>query len=108
MKMFMLKSCLLAALMFIAVLTGMELANNGIHKIKGYDDSNFQNVVSIHENDKDFHATFLGNDITSHDIEAKKKKLEEISACNFFSSMGKKMSDGLSKASEKLIQRISE
>jgi len=108
MKMFMLKSMLLAAMMFIAVLTGMELANNGIHKMKGYSDPNFQNAVSIEESDSEINATFLGNDITSHDIEAKKKKLEEISAFNFFSSMGKKFANGLSSASENFIQSITE
>lgn len=106
MKMFMLKSFIVASLMFISVLTGMELANNGIHKMKGYNDPNFQNAVSINENGPDLNATFLGNDITSHDIEAKKKKLESISAYNFFSSMGKKMSEGLTAASEKLIELI--
>lgn len=108
MKLFMLKSFILAAIMFICVLTGMELANDGIHKMKGYDDPNFQNAVSINENDKEFNATFLGKNISSHDIEAKKKKLEEMNAFNFFSSMGKKMSEGLSNATEKLIQKITE
>ncbi|WP_223591300.1 DUF3679 domain-containing protein [Neobacillus bataviensis] len=108
MKMFMLKSLGVAVLMFISVLAGMQLANDGIHKMKGYDDPNFQNAVSINETDKDLNATFLGKDISSHDIEAKKKKLEEISAFNFFSSMGKKLSDGLSGASGKLIKQITE
>jgi hypothetical protein len=106
MKMFMLKSFLLAALMFIAVLTGMELANNGIHKMKGYHDPNFQNTISINEDDREFNATAMGTDTSSHDIEAKKKQLEEINGFNFFSSMGKKLSGGLSSASEKLIQLI--
>ncbi|CAH2715459.1 hypothetical protein BACCIP111895_02643 [Neobacillus rhizosphaerae] len=108
MKMFILKSFGIAALMFISVLTGMQIANGGIHKMKGYDDPNFQNAVSINETNNQFMASFLGNDISSHDIEAKKKKLEEISAFNFFSSMGKKMSNGISSASEKLIQLITD
>ncbi len=108
MKLFMLKSIAIVALMFISVLTGMQLANSGIHKMKGYDDPGFQNAVSIKETNNDVSASFLGNDITSHDIEAKKKKLEEINAFNFFSSMGRKMSDGISKGSEKLIRLITE
>lgn len=106
MKMFMVKSFIIAALMFISVLTGMELANNGIQKMKGYQDPNFQNAVSINETGTDLKATFLGKNISNHDIEAKKKKLEEINAYNFFSSMGRKMSDGLTKASESLIDLI--
>lgn len=108
MKMFMLKSVCIAALMFISVLAGMQMANDGIRKMKGYDDPNFQHAVSINESEKDLNATFLGNDISSHDIEAKKKKLEEISAYNFFSSMGRKMSDGISGASKKILNLITE
>jgi hypothetical protein len=106
MKIFMLKSLCLAALMLISVLVGMQLANDGIHKMKGYDDPNLQKAVSLNETDNNLQATFLGNDISSHDLEAKRKKLEEISAYNFFSQMGKKMSEGISGASEKLVQLI--
>jgi len=108
MKMFMLKTLGLAALMLISVLVGMQLANDGIHKMKGYNDSNFQNAISLNEKDRDLRATFLGNEISSHDLESKKKKLEEISTYNFFSSMGKKMSEGLSGASEKLVELIAD
>jgi hypothetical protein len=102
MKLFMLKSFCLAAIMFISVLAGMQMANDGIHKMKGYSDPNFQKAVSINEKE----ASFLGQDISSHDIEAKKKRLEEISTYNFFSSIGKKMSDGITNASEKIIHSI--
>jgi len=102
MKMFMLKSFCIAALMFISVLAGMQMANNGIHKMKGYEDQNLQNAVSFNEKD----ASILGQNISSHDLSAKKKKLEEISSYNFFSSMGKKMSDGITNTSEKIIQSI--
>ena len=108
MKIFMLKSFGIAALMFISVLAGMQMANDGIHKMKGNDDSNFQNAVSINETDNKLKASFLGNDISSHDLEAKKKKLEEISTYNFFSSMGKKMSEGISSASEKIVHLIAD
>ncbi|MBT2656731.1 DUF3679 domain-containing protein [Bacillus sp. ISL-18] len=108
MKMFMVKSFCLAALLFIAVLTGMQLANNGIQKMKGYGDPNLETAVSIHEKDHNVRASFLGKDISSHDIAAKKKKLEEISAFNLFSSMGRKMSDGITGASEKLVHFIAD
>jgi Protein of unknown function (DUF3679) len=108
MKMFMLKSLCLAALMFISVLIGIQLANDGIHKMKGYEDPNFQNAVSMDETGNEIKATLLGNEISSHDLEAKKKKLEEVSAYNFFSSMGKKMSEGISGASEKIVQLLAD
>lgn len=106
MKMFMLKFFCILAIMFISVLAGMQLANDGIHKMKGYDDPNFQNAVAINDNGERVKATFLGNEISSHDIDEKKKKLEEISAFNIFSSMGKKVSEGVSNASEQLINLL--
>jgi len=106
MKMFMFKSFIVVCLMFISVLAGMQLANGGIHKMKGYDDPNFQNAIAINENGDQVKATFLGNDISSHDLEEKKKKLEELSGFNLFSSMGKKISEGVSNASNKLIELI--
>lgn len=84
----------------------MQLANNGIQKMKGYEDPNLETAVSFHGKDSQIRASVLGNEISSHDIAAKKKKLEEISAFNFFSSMGRKMSDGITGASEKLIHLI--
>jgi len=106
MKMFMLKSFCLAVLLLISVLTGMQMASNGIQKMKGYDDPNLETAVKFHENGDHISASLLGNEISSHDIAAKKKKLEEISAFNLFSSMGRKMSDGITGASEKLIDLI--
>ncbi|MEH7178812.1 DUF3679 domain-containing protein [Neobacillus vireti] len=108
MKMFMLKFFGVLAIMFISVLAGMQLANDGIHKMKGYDDPNFQNAVAIDDDGEHVKATFLGNNISSHDLNEKKKKLEEISAFNLFSSMGKKISEGVTSASEKLINLLTQ
>jgi hypothetical protein len=94
--------------MLIAVLTGMQLASSGIQKMRGYEDPNFETAVSFHEKDDTVKASILGNDISSHDIEAKKKELEAISAFNFFSSMGKNLSEGITGASEKLIHFIAD
>lgn len=108
MKIFMLKSLCLAALLLITALAGMQLANNGIHKMKGYDDPNFQTAVSLDGTDKEVRASFLGNEISSHDIEAKRKRLEEINAYNFFSSMGKKLSEGITGVSERIIHLLAD
>ena len=42
MKIFMLKAIMIAAVMLISVLFGMQQANNGIHKMKGYEDPNLK------------------------------------------------------------------
>ena len=98
MKVFMLKCSILVAFMFISVLAGMQMANDGIHKMKGYSNTSFQNAVSIDQQDNQA--------VGSHDLLAKKKKLEEINTFNLFSSMGRKMSEGITQASEKTIQKI--
>jgi hypothetical protein len=108
MKIFMLKCVGTAGIMFIIVLAGMQLANEGIHKMKGYEDLNFQNAIALDENEKQLSATFLGNEISSHHIDEKKRRLEEMSAFNFFSTMGKSISDGVVNSIEKIINLITE
>jgi hypothetical protein len=105
MKIFMLKCLAIAALMSISVLAGMQMANDGIQKLKGSNNSSFQNATSINDKGQDLSAS-LGNNRTSHDLAAKKKKLEEINSYNIFSSMGKKMADGISSATEKMVDKI--
>lgn len=107
MKWFMVKTFFLISLMFIAVLFGMQLANEGIHNMKGYDDANFKDAFTVNENEGgELQASILGNDISSHDLQRKKEKLEEMKAYNFFSSLGKSLSDGISKVTETTIHHI--
>ncbi|MGJ7921432.1 YqxA family protein [Neobacillus sp. LXY-4] len=104
MKLFMLKSFLLASLMFVSVLFGMQQANDGIHRMKGYEDTGFGKAFTLNEDEQGKMAgTFLGNDVTSHDLEKKKQELAEMNSYNFFSSIGKSMAKGISEATEKTI-----
>jgi hypothetical protein len=107
MKMFMLKSFMLASIMFLSVLFGMQQANEGIHKMKGYEDPEFKSAFSVSEKENGSYETaILGNDISSHDLEQKRKKLEEMKAFNLFSSLGKKLADGISTVVEKTVDLI--
>jgi hypothetical protein len=109
MKLFMLKSFLLASIMFICVLFGMQQANDGIHRMKGYDDSDFGSAFSLGEDKQGkMEGTFLGNDVSSHDIKKKKQEIEEMNSFNFFSSAGKNITNGISEATEKTIHYIFE
>jgi hypothetical protein len=109
MKMFMLKSLFLAALMFLSVLFGMQFANDGIHRMKGYDDPDMGNAFTLSENKGgQLQGTFLGRDVSSHDLEKKKEKLEKMKAYNFFSSIGKKLAEGVSTATDGTIEYIVE
>ncbi|MDP4083451.1 MAG: DUF3679 domain-containing protein [Bacillota bacterium] len=98
MRIFIFKSFLLISLVFISVLAGIQMANNGIHHIKGYsltEKGSQLNDISI-----------SANDSFSHDLQAKKEKLEKINSFNLFSSVGKKVSDGISNASVKIINSM--
>jgi hypothetical protein len=106
MKIFMLKSVMIAALMFISVLAGIQLASNGIHKIKGYSDPDFKSAISLTDQNNKLKPSLLESGISSHDLKAKKDRLEKMNSFNLFSSVGKRMSDGISKTSEKIINSI--
>ena len=109
MKIFMLKALFLAALMFVSVLFGMQQANEGIHRMKGFHDEDFKSALTLNEtNEGEVQASVLGNDVSSHDLQQKKEKLEEMKAYNFFSSLGKSISEGLSELTEKSVAFISD
>ncbi|GLB58267.1 hypothetical protein NCCP133_04000 [Cytobacillus sp. NCCP-133] len=77
--------------------------------MKGYSDDGFKSALTISESeDGELQASVLGNDVSSHDLQQKKEKLEEMKAFNFFSSLGKSISEGLSELTEKSIKFITE
>jgi hypothetical protein len=105
----MLKSVLLAAFMFLAVLFGMQLASEGVGKMKGYDDANFKGAFSFEEGEEgELQASLLGNEVTSHDLEQKKAELEGMKTYNFFSSVGKKLADTVTAITDRTIQFITD
>lgn len=105
--MFIFKSLLLVSLMFLSVLFGMQQANIGIQKMKGYDDPKFKSALHLQTNDGgELQASLLGVDVTSHDLEKKKQKLEEIQAYNLFSDIGRMISSGISSGLNQLFNLI--
>jgi hypothetical protein len=107
MKLFMLKSILIAAIMFVSVLFGMQQATLGIQNMKGYQNDQFKGAFSLQEGGEgQLEASILGNDVSSHELEKKKEELEELKAFNFFSSLGKKLAEGISRLTEKAIEII--
>lgn len=104
MKKFMLKSLLIVVVMFVCVLFGMQQANEGILRMKGFEDDQFQSALSVKEaKDGEIQASILGNQVTSHDLSAKKEKLEKNNTYNFFSSIGKSLSEGVTALAKKFI-----
>ncbi|HWO77705.1 MAG TPA: YqxA family protein [Bacillus sp. (in: firmicutes)] len=92
MKRFILKVITLTFILFFGVLIGMQYANEGMVKMRGYQDPSFQEPVSIEEAASgEVEASFLGNNLSSHDLEAKQKQLEEVKTFNLFSQIGKSL-----------------
>jgi hypothetical protein len=108
MKMFLIKGVILASLMFISVLFGMQQANLGIQKMKGYEDPKFRSALTLQESESgELQASVLGVDVTSHDLEKKKQRLEEMKAYNLFSDIGKGISNAISSGVNQMIKIIS-
>ena len=87
---FWLKCTGILLVLFLGVLIGMQQANDGMKKMKGYEDPAFNSAFHINQSEQgEMEADILGEKVTSHDIETKKEKLEEMKAFNFFSSLGR-------------------
>ncbi|WAA10362.1 DUF3679 domain-containing protein [Fervidibacillus albus] len=79
-------------LLFFGVLIGIQEANEGMLKMKGYEDPQFKDALTFqYDGDEGYEATILGESVTKKDLEEKKKQLEEMGAFNFFTEMAKKI-----------------
>lgn len=103
---FVLKLVIVVLVLFLGVLIGMQQANEGLKAMKGYDDPRFSQAVSIDENNGIYEATFLGEQIGNYPLEEKKKELEQIKAFNFFSKIGKQISEGITDITRKILSTL--
>lgn len=101
MKMFLFKSFCLLAMLFISVLAGIQIADEGIHHMKGSSHSTNLNAP-IYQNQQSLAKT----ESINNDIQAKQQRLEKMNAFNIFSFMGEKMSNGITEASAKILKSI--
>jgi len=108
MKLFMLKGFMLMSLMFLSVLIGMQIANNGIKDMRGFDDPDFKGAFTIKEQEENVQVSVLGNHVDSHNLDKKREQLEELKAYNFFSDLGKTFADTVTVIAKKGIEFISD
>lgn len=106
------KCFLISLVLFFGVLLGMQSANNGLQKMKGYQDPSLRGAFEMKENrKKELEASILGNTITSQDLEGKQKKLEQMKTFNPLSETGRKLSslieNSLNKAADSISSVIS-
>ena len=92
--------------LFFGVLLGMQTANDGIKKMKGYDESTLSSAFEVNQSQGELEASILGEQVTSHDVEKKKEQLEEMKAFNFFSAIGKKLSEAISMICSRLLDLL--
>lgn len=90
---FFLKTIILISVLFFGIILGFLEANNGLHKMKGYDDGRFEKIIEVEKEDGVYETSILGEPISSHNIEEKKKVLEEINAYNVFSDIAQKLAN---------------
>ncbi|WAA11514.1 DUF3679 domain-containing protein [Fervidibacillus halotolerans] len=89
---FFLKVLFGIGLLFFGVLIGIQEANNGLLKMKGYEDPNFKDAFTIqYDEEKGYKATIFGESVAKKDLEEKREQLEDIATFNFFTEMAKKI-----------------
>jgi Protein of unknown function (DUF3679) len=104
----MLKSLLLAGLMFAAALGGMQMANDGIGRMKGYEDPGFEQAISLEkEGSNEVKMAIMGGEVSRESLDEKKEQLEETEAFNLFSSMGKTLASAISGTFRAIIDSLS-
>lgn len=106
---FMFKSFILCSVLLLGVLIGMQQANQGMIKMKGYNDPDFQGAFQIDSDETgDIEASILGNEVTSQDLQKKQEQLEQIEAFNIFSQLGKQLANIVSNGVSSLLKMITE
>lgn len=104
---FMFKSFILCSVLLFGVLIGMQQANQGMIKMKGYNDPDFQGAFQVKSDDSgDVEASILGNEVTSQDIQKKQEQLEQIEAFNIFSQLGKQLAGIVNSAVSTILELV--
>ena len=98
---------LAAVILFFGVLLGMQQANEGLMKMKGYNDPSFQQVIHLSADEQgEIEASIMGNAVNSSNLEEKKRKLEEMKAFNIFTELGKRFGEGIRAIVEQIIHAL--
>ncbi len=107
---FLLKCFFIITVLFSGVLIGIQVASNSMVKMTGDNQYSTANISFLTETSNG--ASILPVEtketekITSHDLESKQAKLEEIESFNLFSQIGVSLSDGLNVLFSKMLAKI--
>ncbi|WP_164462211.1 DUF3679 domain-containing protein [Bacillus sp. FJAT-42376] len=94
---FMFTSIFIAALLFLGVLMGMQMAGTGMKNLQGYDNPDMKSAFTLKSggDKQEMEASVLGQSISSHDLEEKRKQIESMDAFNPLSEAAKGISSGI-------------
>lgn len=104
---FTFKCFVLCGILLIGILVGMQQANQGMIKMKGYNDPDLKSAFQVdRENTGDVEASILGSKVTSQDLQEKQEQLEQIEAFNIFSQIGKQFAAIISNGITILLNTV--
>lgn len=87
MEQFTRKCIILVVSTFLIMLAGMQFANSGLKRMKGYNNPTYEQIANMTgTNYRDVETTILGKTFS---VEGKQKQLEELKSFNMFESMGR-------------------
>jgi Protein of unknown function (DUF3679) len=101
---FTVKFFLAVMILFFGVLLGMEQANEGLQKMRGYDDSSLPSVFHISKGKNgEVEASVLGNKVMAEDLQEKKEKIKNMKTFNLFSELGKQFAGAVRSLMEQVL-----
>lgn len=106
---FLLKCFFTTTVLFLGVLIGIQVASNSMVKMTGesqYSTANLAKTEETVQGQSVYTKLPEEKELTSHDLEGKQAKLEQIETFNLFSQMGAKLSDGLNIVFSKMLSKI--
>lgn len=106
---FFLKCFIITTVLFLGVLIGIQIASNNIAQMTGDSRYSLSNMLQQEGKTNVAHTNQENDDkeqLTSHNLEEKQKKLEQIETFNLFSQMGSKLSEALNKIFSNLLSKI--
>lgn len=87
MEQFTRKCIIVVVSAFLITLAGIQVANSGLKRMKGYNDPTYEQIAHITgTNYGNIEKTIIGN---AFSVEEKQKQLEELKSFNMFESVGK-------------------
>lgn len=99
---FIFKTAAVILVLLFGIIIGMQEAHTGMLRMAGYDDLRFKKVLEI-GGTGEMEATILGEEISSHHLEEKKRILEEMNLNHTLTDMMNSFNEFLSELMIKIL-----